>query len=189
MRKASMMMMTLIALAITAQSALYASTGRRQTKSSTNNNAWKLPAFHGLRFGASSAQDLIAVFGKPTYKQEVEETIVESDRDGEIEYEYRYIADAGGEVLVYFGKRSGMLSAILVYPKHMTRADALAQFGTDFRESNAKLGACPTEKERKLAAQDRGVYEPALIYPQLGLYITIGDGELVHQIAYQRSCR
>lgn len=185
--------MTIIALsmliAITAPTSGSASTSRRQTTSSNANKSWALPTFHGLQVGKSTAQDVIRVFGKPDSKGNSYDTLLESDKGGEILYEYSKVPDVDGNADVLFAKRTGVLSAILIYPKHMTRAEAVTQFGTDFEESNNRLGACPTASERTAFEREHPKTNPVLLYPKLGVYVDVNDDGTVHIIAYQRTCR
>ena len=91
--------------------------------------------------------------------------------------------------MIYFGRRSGVISAILLYPKHMTRADAIARFGTDFEESNEKLGPCPTARERKIVEQYHVEYGMLLVYRKLGLYVDVKKDGTAFLIAYLVRCR
>jgi hypothetical protein len=182
-----------MSIAITIPSALCGSMRQRQAKPSNVDNAWALPTFHGLHIGVSTTQDVLRVFGKPDSKGPSFDTLLESDKEGEIEYEYSKVPDIDGDVDVLFSKRTGVLSAILVYPKHMTRAEAITDFGSDFEESNNKLGACPTARERELVRKaierDHQKTNPVLLYPKLGVYVDLNDDGTVHIIAYQKTCR
>jgi len=190
MRASKMIIIALsVVTAITTQSALSAPTRRPQTTSSNVNKSWMLPTFHGLQVGKSTTQDVLRVFGKPDSKGPSYDSLLESDKDGEILYEYSKGPDGDGNVDVLFGKRTGVLSAIMVYPKHMTRAEAITQFGSDFEESNNRLGACPTATERKAFEREHPKTNPVLLYPKLGLYIDVNDDGTVHIISYQKTCR
>jgi hypothetical protein len=105
----------------------------------------------------------------------------------------RMIPNTLSFMVIIFGKGSGVVAAILVFPEgEMTRADAITKFGADFEKSNAKLGPCPTAQERKLFAQEHTDYNEMLVYRRLGLYVIIGDmkkDDAVGVIAYVGSCR
>lgn len=183
--------MTLSTLLFVALSMLpFSASGRhQQLKTVDGSEDWVQPTFHGLRVGKSTTSDVISAFGKPAWKGGVEELVVPSDKEGEIQYQYPAVPDVDGYMEIYFGKRTGVVTAILLYPKHMTRADALAKFGTDFEESNEKLGPCPTARERKTVAQYHTEYGVLLVYRKLGLYVDIKKDGTAFLIAYLKSCR
>src|SRR5262249_38621312 len=126
-----------------------AAAGQQKGTHTEGKEAWGQATFHGLVVGKSTTADVIREFGKPKSKGGVQELVVHSDKDGETQYQYSSPSDINGDVYVYFRRRTGVVSAILFYPKSMTRADAIAQFGSDSEESNEKLGPCPTAQERK----------------------------------------
>ena len=161
---------------------------RQQGHTGVNQN-WGQATFHGLVVGKSTSADVIREFGKPKWRGGVQELVVPSDRDGELQYQYSAPSDIKGDVYVYFRRRTGVLSAILFYPKSMTRADAIAQFGSDFEESNEKLGPCPTAQERKAVEQLHIDYGVLLVYRKLGLYVDIKKDGSAFLISYVRSCR
>jgi len=163
--------------------------GYPQAKPAGANEDWVAPTFHGLVVGKSTGEDVIRVFGKPKWKGGVQDLIVPSDKDGELQYQYSAVPDLDADMMVYFRKRSGVISAILLYPKHMTRADVIAKFGSEFEESNEKLGPCPTDRERKIVAQYHQEYGTLLVYRKLGLYVDIKKDGTAFLIAYVRSCR
>ena len=169
-----------------------AASGHQQPKPPEGNEQWVPGTFHGIRVGKSTSEDVIRAFGKPDGKGEVKELVVPSDKDGEIEYQYLAAPGVDGYLEIIFGKRSGVVTAILLYPEEMTRADAITKFGADFEESDGKLGPCPSARERKLFAQYHNDYGVLLVYRKLGLYVAIGDikkDDTVLLIAYLRSCR
>jgi len=166
-----------------------ASVRHQQPKSTDRNEDWVKPEYHGLIVGKSTTSDVIREFGKPAWKGGVQELAVPSDKEGEIQYEYPAVPDVGGYMKIYFGKRSGVVTAIMIYPKQMTRADAITKFGADFEESNEKLGPCPTARERKLVEQYHVEYGLLLVYRKLGLYVDIKKDGTAFLIAYLRSCR
>ena len=163
--------------------------GYQQVKHSGANEDWVQPGFHGLVVGKSTAADVIRVFGKPKWKGGVQEVIVPSDTDGETQYQYSAVPDLDADMMIYFRKRSGVISAILLYPKHMTRADAVAKFGNDFEQSNEKLGPCPTDRERKIVEQYHVEYGTLLVYRKQGVYVDIKKDGTAFMLAYVRSCR
>ena len=179
----------LLALAGAASFPLSASTGRRQVRHTDRNEGWAQPTFHGIVVGKSTGADVIRTFGKPKWKGGVQELIVPSDTDGELQYQYSAVPDLDADMMVYFRKRTGVISAILLYPKHMTRADVITKFGNEFEESNEKLGPCPTDRERKTVAQYHVEYGTLLVYRKLGLYVDIKKDGTAFMMAYVRSCR
>ena len=153
------------------------------------NEEWTRAAFHGIRVGKSTSADVIRTFGKPKWKGGVQELVVSSDKHGEVQYEYSAVPDVDGDMKIYFGKRSGVVSAILVYPKQMTRAEIITKFGADFEESNEKLGPCPTAREKEVVSGYHVEYGVLLVYRKLGLYVDIKKDGTAFLIAYLRSCR
>jgi hypothetical protein len=178
-----------LALAGNALLPLSAAAGHQQGKPADVNRNWGQATFHGLVVGKSTSADVIREFGKPKWKGGVQELVVPSDKDGELQYQYSSPSDVNGDVYVYFRRRTGVVSAILFYPKSMTRADAIAQFGSDFEESNEKLGPCPTAQERKAVEQYHIDYGVLLVYRRLGLYVDIKKDGSAFLISYVRSCR
>jgi hypothetical protein len=153
------------------------------------NQEWGQASFHGLVVGQSKPTDVLRVLGKPKWKGGVEEPLVPSDKE-ETQYRYEPAPQAlNGDVIVYFGKPSGLVTGILFYPKHMTRAGVLKQFGGDFEVSNTGLGPCPTDKERRALAGHESEYGEILVYRKLGLYINIDGDSSVYYVAFVRSCR
>ena len=169
--------------------AVSAADGHQQGKHTDVSQNWGQATFKGLVVGKSTSADVIREFGKPKWKGGVQELVVPSDKDGELQYQYSAPSDVNGDVYVYFRRRTGVVSAILFYPKSMTRADAIAQFGSDFEESNEKLGPCPTAQERKAVEQYHIDYGPLLVYRKLGLYVDIKKDGSAFLVSYVRSCR
>jgi hypothetical protein len=62
-----------------------AASGHQRPKPSEGNERWVPATFHGIRVGKSTSEDVIRTFGKPDGKDEVEELVVPSDKDGEVE--------------------------------------------------------------------------------------------------------
>ena len=61
----------------------------------------------------------------------------------------RMIPNTLSFMVIIFGKGSGVVAAILVFPEgEMTRADAITKFGADFEKSNKTraLPDCSREK-------------------------------------------
>jgi hypothetical protein len=166
-----------------------AAAGNQQRKHPDGNEDWVQPTFHGLLVGKSTTSDVIRTFGKPKWKGGVQELVVPSDKEGEMQYEYSAVPGIDGDMKIYFGKRSGVVTAILLYPKQMTRADVIMKFGPDFEQSNEKLGPCPTARERKLVEQYHVEYGELLVYRKLGLYVDIKKDGTAFLIAYVRACR
>src|SRR5215831_4735096 len=182
-------LLLLTVLAGTAVVPLSAAAGQQKGTHTEGKEAWGQATFHGLVIGKSTTADVIREFGKPKWKGGVQELVVPSDRDGELQYQYSAPSDINGDVYVYFRRRTGVVSAILFYPKSMTRADAIAQFGSDSEESNEKLGPCPTARERKAVEQLHIDYGVLLVYRRLGLYVDIKKDGSAFLISYVRSCR
>jgi hypothetical protein len=168
---------------------LSASPRNQQVKHTDRNEEWVRPTFHGIRVGESTTGDVLRTFGKPKWKGGVQDLVVPSDKQGEIQYEYSAVPDIDGDITIYFGKRTGVVSAILVYPKQMTRADVITKFGSEFEESNEKLGPCPTARERKVVAGYHVEYGALLVYRKLGVYVDIKKDGTAFLVAYVRSCR
>lgn len=179
----------LTALAGTAVFPPSSAAGQQKGTHTDANQNWGQATFHGLVVGKSTSADVIREFGKPKWKGGVQELVVPSDKDGELQYQYSSPSDINGDVYVYFRKRTGVVSAILFYRKSMTRTDAIAQFGSDFEESNEKLGPCPTTQERKAIEQLHIDYGVLLVYRKLGLYVDIKKDGSAFLISYVRSCR
>jgi len=182
-------LLLLIVLAGAGLPLLSDSARHQQPKSSDANEQWVAPTFHGLRVGTATSEDVIRTFGKPTWKGGVQELVAPSDKGGEIQYQYPAAPGVDGSLEIIFSKRTGVVTAILLYPKQMTRADAITKFGTDFEESNEKLGPCPGARERKLVEQYHIEYGVLLVYRKLGLYVDIKKDGTAFLIAYLIACR
>jgi|SRR5262249_27900750 len=188
-RRMMLNIVVFIALGGTALFPLSAAPRDQQPKHTGANEEWAPSEFHGLRLGKATTADVIRTFGKPTWKGGVQELVVPSDKEGEIQYQYTAAPDVDGSLEIFLGKRSGVVTAILHYPKHMTRADAITKFGADFEESNEKLGPCPTASERKAVAQYHQEYGVLLVYRKLGLYVDVKRDGTAFLIAYLIRCR
>ena len=181
--------MFLVTLAASVSVPLSGASGHQQAKHNDANEAWAAPTFHGLTIGKSNTTDVLRTFGKPSWKGGVQEIVIPSDKEGEIQYQYSSVPDVDGSLEIICGKRSGVVTAILLYPKHMTRGDAISKFGSEFEESNEKLGPCPTASERKTVAQYHVEYGVLLVYRKLGLYVDIKKDGTAFLIAYLIRCR
>jgi len=153
------------------------------------NEDWGRATFHGLVVGKSRAADVIRTFGKPSWKGGVEEQILASDKEGEMQYQYSAARGVEGYLEIIFGKRSGVVTAILLYPKKMTRADVITNFGSNFEESNVKLGPCPTARELKTVAQNHQDYSALLVFRKLGLCVNINQDGSAFLVEYLIHCR
>ena len=71
--------------------------GYQQANHTGANEDWAQPTFHGLAVGKSTSTDVIRTFGKPKWKGGVQELIVPSDKEGEIQYQYSAVPDLDGE--------------------------------------------------------------------------------------------
>jgi hypothetical protein len=163
--------------------------GYSQARHTDANEEWAQPTFHGLVVGKSTAADVVREFGKPKWKGGVQDLVVPSDKQGEIQYQYSAVPDVNGDVYVVLGKRSGVVTAILFYPKKMTHDDVIAKFGSDYEESNVKLGPCPTSRERKIVAGYHQEYSTLLVYRKLGLAVDINQDGSAFLVEYLIRCR
>jgi len=168
---------------------LSGSARQQRLKPADANEQWGPSQFHGLVLGKSTSADVIRAFGKPSWKGGVGELELRSDKEGEMQYEYSTAPGVDGYMRVIFGKRSGVVTVILQYPKHMTRADITAQFGSDVETGIAEMGPCPTAQERKTAKRFHHTLSTLLIYRKLGLWVDLNEDGSAFLVEYTARCR
>jgi len=182
-------LLALLAFAGSGLIPLSASARQQRLKAADANQQWGRSQFHGLVLGKSTSGDVIRAFGKPSWKGGVGELELRSDKEGEMQYEYSTAPGVDGYMRVIFGKRSGVVTVILQYPKHMTHADIIANFGSDFEKGIAEIGPCPTAQERRTAKQSHDTRNTFLIYRKLGVCVEVNEDGSAFLIEYMVRCR
>jgi hypothetical protein len=150
---------------------------------------WHIPTYYGLILGRSNKTDVRRTFGIPVWVGPPESAPLEKSRRGELLYEYEDVGAIKGRTSILLDKRTGLLKGISIYPQHLTLEEVRKQYGINYIERDNALGPCPLERElhNYIPPQARE-YPFFLIYPQLGLFVSIQRDSTVLEIGYVSHC-
>lgn len=150
---------------------------------------WHIPTYQGITLGKSKKADVERIFGKPIWLGPPEEKLIPDKSENELWYEYENVGGVKGRTTVILGARSQIAKAILLYYEHITREQVINQYGSGYIKRERTLGPCPSYNEiRKHKPSQKKMYPFFLIYPRLGIYVTVQEDSTVSEIGYLMRC-
>lgn len=153
------------------------------------NRKWHIPTYQGLTLGKSMKIDVERRFGKPIWSGAPEEKLTDDPSEDELLYEYENVGGVKGRTTVVLGERTGVVKAIDIYPQQLSMKKVIEQYGKEYIERESSLGPCPSEDEiRNFRPLREREYPIFLVYPQLGMYISVQKDGTVLEIGYLVSC-
>jgi len=88
------------------------------------------------------------------------------------------------------GEKTGIVKALSFQPNpEMTKSEAIAKYGTEYFEiSSGENNFCITNKAVRGPTKENLKFPIALVYPEQGLYVMVGeDGKVIH-VGYLYKC-
>ena len=156
------------------------------------SRGWRVPTYHGLELGKATRADVERAFGRPVWSGHPIYEEPEGEVGDEFLYEYENVGGFDGRTSVYLNARSGVVRAISLYPNHrrpLSFNDAVARYGKEYIERGSDLGPCPTAEElRGYKPPGRREYPIFLVYPESGMYVSVGPNNQVQEVSYLLRC-
>src|SRR5256885_1502270 len=95
------------------------------------NPSWHPAIYRGLIIGQSNRADMLRVSGAPEWSGPPEDQ-PENDPNAEIWYEYQRGGEFPGKLTVIIDARSTIVERIDLYPKNLSKEEAIKHFGDDY---------------------------------------------------------
>ena len=151
---------------------------------------WQVATYNGLILGQSTASEVEQVFGKPLWVGPPEEKLIDDETEEELLYEYTDVGGIKGQTTIVLGARTKIIKAIDIYPKQpVTLRHIVTKYGNEYVQRESKLGPCPTQDEvRNFKPGANREYPLFLVYPHLGMYVSLSETEKISHIGYLANC-
>ena len=154
---------------------------------------WNPLGYQGLIPGKSTKADVKRKFGKPLwagpFEEEGSKYKPDANKSEEL-YEYQDVAGFKGRITIVFDARYGRTRKIWLYPQHLSLQQVMEKYGNSYVERASKLGPCPGKKEvAKFKPPQKKEFPRFLVYPHLGMYLSVGEDSLVKEIGYLSFCQ
>ena len=144
---------------------------------------WRPATYRGITLGKSKLPDMLRSWGKPKWSRTSKPESDEEDRQV-VWTNYERAGEFPGPTTVVSDKRSGRVTRIILYPDRLTRAQAIAHFGSGYVVTRYAFDSCRDEED------DEPIYESpmgpqvSVEYRARGIAISVGDKDMVTKISY-----
>lgn len=157
----------------------------QQSASPTRQTAreWRVATYRGLTVGKSTSADMLRVFGKPHWSGPPGDQ-TKDDPDPEVWNEYEDVGDFPGKLTVVVDKRSGVILAIDLDPRNLSKKQAIEYFGDDYIVTRYAHDDCLGNGESAPVYESPDGPILDIEYRERGIAVSIGYGERVDTISY-----
>ena len=144
----------------------------------------------GLKLGKATYSDVKRLFGKPRWEGGNEEKTFEKDEEFEILLQYAEVGVDKQPVEFVIGEKTKILKALSFQSNpEMTKPQAISKYGPEYFEiSTGEENFCIKDGSVRGPAKQKLAFPIALVYPEQGLYVLIGEDEKVIHIGYLYKC-
>jgi hypothetical protein len=153
---------------------------------------WKPGRYGQIEIGKTSIRQVIQALGAPIWHGEPEAEPGEGRPLATEMYEFEKAPTENARLTVLVDKETSVVKAVtLEFSVATSEAALVRKYGQPFARLDTRLGPCPTHREIQRAGKlldDSSAYPMALVYPQLGMYFSIGENREVVEQSFMRSC-
>lgn len=148
-----------------------------------SDRRWSPATFRGLTMGKSRRADMLRVLGKPKWSR-ITPGEKGEEPDSEVWNNYELAGEVPGQVNVVVDERSGVIKTIILYPKKISKQQAIAHFGRDYIITTYDFDPCEEDEDSEpIYESPKGPLE-FVEYRSKGIAISIGYGDSVTKISY-----
>jgi hypothetical protein len=144
---------------------------------------WHAANYRGLRVGKSTSADMLRVLGKPHWSGPPGDQ-TKDDPNPEVWNEYEAGGDYPGKLTVVVDKRSRIIQRIDLYPKELSKEQAIKHFGDGYITTRYDFDECLSDGESAPMYESPNGQFVSIEYRDRGVAVSIGPGERVDTISY-----
>lgn len=144
---------------------------------------WHAATYRGLTVGKSTSADMLRVFGKPHWSGPPGDQ-AKSDPDPEVWNEYEDGGEFPGKLTVVVDKRRGVILAIDLDPRNLSKKQAIEYFGDDYIVTRYAHDDCLGNGESAPVYESPDGPITDIEYRERGIALDIGYGDRVNTISY-----
>ena len=144
---------------------------------------WQAATYRGLTVGKSTTADMLRVFGKPHWSGPPGDQ-AKDDPDPEVWNEYEDVGDFPGKLTVVVDKRSGVILAIDLDPRNLSKKQAIEYFGDDYIVTRYAHDDCLGNGESAPVYESPDGPILDIEYRERGIAVSMRDDESVETISY-----
>ena len=159
------------------------------TKSASRQ--WHAANFQGLIVGRSKRAEMLRRFGQPKWSQTKPDDKDEDKNKGKEKEpprltwnHYEKISDLPGMTNIAVDSRTGIVTRIDFFPDRLTRAQAIAHFGTDYIVIRYAFDECERDEDVEAIYESPNGPLISVEYRGRGIAITVGANDMVTRIRY-----
>ena len=157
--------------------------------STSDPRKWIAPSYLGLKLGESKEADVKKLFGEPIWQGLNAEKVFVDDAEPEKLIQYNHIKGSGNNIDIVVGEKTGLVKAIAVYPDlRQTTEEITAAYGAEYYVTESWESMCVGPEKNIGKWPENPKYPISIIYPQLGMYILLGDDHRVIHIGFMMKC-
>jgi hypothetical protein len=148
-----------------------------------SDRRWSPATFRGLTIGKSQRADMLRVLGKPKWSR-ITPGEKGEEPDSEVWKNYEQAGEVPGQVNVVVDERSGVIKTIILYPKEISKEQAIAHFGRDYIITRYDFDPCEEDEESEPIHESPNGRLDFVEYRSKGIAISVGHKDLVTKVSY-----
>src|SRR6266550_4215907 len=143
---------------------------------------WRPATYRGVTVGKSKVADMLRAWGKPKWSRTSRR---EADEESQVTWtNYERVGEFPGPTTVVSDTKSGVVTRINFYPDRLTKAQAIAHFGSDFVTTRYAFDSCLDEEDSEPIYESPAGPLVSVEYRARGIAISVGYQDLVTRISY-----
>jgi hypothetical protein len=143
---------------------------------------WRPATYRSVTVGRSMVTDMLRAWGKPKWSRTSKR---EADEESQVTWtNYERVGEFPGPTTVVSDTRSGVILRINFYPDRLTKAQAIAHFGSDFVTTRYAFDSCLDEEDSEPIYESPTGPLVSVEYRARGIAISVGYQDLVTRISY-----
>ena len=143
---------------------------------------WRPAMYRHVTVGKSKVADMLRSWGKPKWSRTSKR---ESDEESQVTWtNYERVGEFPGPTTVVSDTKCGVVTRINFYPDRLTKAQAIAHFGSDFVTTRYAFDSCLDEEDPEPIYESPTGPLVSVEYRARGIAISVGYQDLVTRISY-----
>ncbi len=143
---------------------------------------WRPATYRHVTVGKSKVADMLRSWGKPKWSRTSKR---EGDEESQVTWtNYERVGEFPGPTTVVSDTKSGVVTRINFYPDRLTKAQAIAHFGSDFVTTRYAFDSCLDEEDSEPIYESPAGPLVSVEYRARGIAISVGYQDLVTRISY-----
>jgi len=143
---------------------------------------WRPARYRGVAVGKSKVADMLRAWGKPKWSRTSKP---EGDEESQVTWtNYERVGEFPGPTTVVSDTRSGIVTRINFYPDRLTKAQAIAHFGSDYVTTRYAFDSCLDEEDSEPIYESPNGPLVSVEYRARGIAISVGYQDMVTRISY-----